>query len=65
MALSFRSYKQSFLTNQMSIPANMNSVYVGALIRDIYHKLRNRTEVKSLLKNILRLLLIVLEKIAS
>ncbi len=43
----------------------MNSVNVVALMCDIYHKPRNRTEVKSLLKNILRLLLIVLEKIAG
>ncbi len=64
-ALSFRSYKHSFPANQVSIPANMNSVNVVALMRDIYHKPRNRTKAKSLLKNILRLLLIVLEKIAG
>ncbi len=64
-ALSFRSYKQSFPANQVSIPANINSVNVGSLMRDIYYKPRNRTEVKSLLKNILRLLFIVLEKIAG
>ncbi len=63
--LSVRSYKQSFPANQVSISANVNSVNVGALMRDIYYKPRNRTEVKSLLKNILGLLLIVLEKIAG
>ncbi len=49
----------------MSIPTNMNSDNVGALMRDIYHKPRSRTEAKSLLKDILGLLPIVLEKIAG
>lgn len=51
--MSFCLYKQHFLANQVSISANMNGINAAALTCDIYYKLGNRIEVKSLFKNIL------------